>query len=201
MAKAGRRERGRQQSTRERLIAAAARLFQERGYAGVGLSEVLAAAGAPKGSLYHHFPEGKAQLAAAALEAAGANLEASLHHARAVGGDAAGMIEGYGDLLAGWLEGSGFTRGCPIATVALEQAGEDGVLSDVVRTVFARWRAALSSAIAEQGVSAGRAERLADLALASVEGALILARAERNAEPVRVIAGEIARMVRAEARA
>ena len=201
MAKTGRRERGREQSARARLIAAAARLFQERGYAGVGLSEILAAAGAPKGSLYHHFPEGKAQLAAAALEAAGASLEASLHHARAVGGDAAGMIEGYGDLLAGWLEGSGFTRGCPIATVALEQSGEDGVLSDVVRTVFARWRAALSGAIAEQGVSAGRAERLADLALASVEGALILARAERNAEPVRVIAGEIARMVRVEARA
>lgn len=55
-------------STRDRLVTAATRLFRQRGYDGTGLSEVLAEAGVPKGSLYHHFPEGKADLACAAAD-------------------------------------------------------------------------------------------------------------------------------------
>lgn len=55
-------------STRDRLIQAATRLFRQRGYDGTGLSEILAEAGVPKGSLYHHFPQGKADLACAAAD-------------------------------------------------------------------------------------------------------------------------------------
>ncbi len=54
--------------TRARLINAATRLFRQRGYDGTGLAEILAEAGVPKGSLYHHFPEGKADLACAAAD-------------------------------------------------------------------------------------------------------------------------------------
>lgn len=54
--------------TRDRLIFAATRLFRQRGYDGTGLAEILAEAGVPKGSLYHHFPEGKADLACAAAD-------------------------------------------------------------------------------------------------------------------------------------
>jgi TetR/AcrR family transcriptional regulator, lmrAB and yxaGH operons repressor len=55
-------------TTRDRLIQAATRLFRQRGYDGAGLSEILTEAGVPKGSLYHHFPEGKADLACAAAD-------------------------------------------------------------------------------------------------------------------------------------
>jgi AcrR family transcriptional regulator len=55
-------------STRDRLIHAASDLFRQRGYAGVGIAQILAAAGAPKGSLYHHFPNGKADLALATAD-------------------------------------------------------------------------------------------------------------------------------------
>lgn len=55
-------------STRDRLVQAATRLFRQRGYDGTGLTEILTEAGVPKGSLYHHFPEGKADLACAAAD-------------------------------------------------------------------------------------------------------------------------------------
>jgi TetR/AcrR family transcriptional repressor of lmrAB and yxaGH operons len=55
-------------TTRERLVTTATRLFRKRGYDGTGVAEILAEAGVPKGSLYHHFPEGKADLACAAAD-------------------------------------------------------------------------------------------------------------------------------------
>ncbi|KAA5802420.1 TetR/AcrR family transcriptional regulator [Alkalicaulis satelles] len=183
--------------SRARLIAAAGRLFHERGYAATGLSEILAAAGAPKGSLYHHFPDGKAGLAAAALEAATDALEASLRAEHERARDAAGMIEGYGALLAGWLEASHFTRGCPVATVALEVTPGDDVAALAVQGAFARWRKALGDAIRADGVAPERAGALAGFALSAIEGALILARTDRDSEPVRAAAREVASLVRA----
>jgi TetR/AcrR family transcriptional regulator, lmrAB and yxaGH operons repressor len=55
-------------TTRDRLVFAATRLFRQRGYDGTGLAEILTEAGVPKGSLYHHFPDGKADLACAAAD-------------------------------------------------------------------------------------------------------------------------------------
>ncbi|MBB3987910.1 TetR family transcriptional regulator [Sulfitobacter sp. BDSS02] len=62
-------------TSRDRLIRAASNLFRQKGYSGVGLSEILKEAGLPKGSLYYHFPKGKQELAEAATRWAGAWLE------------------------------------------------------------------------------------------------------------------------------
>ncbi|MBV1887043.1 MAG: TetR/AcrR family transcriptional regulator, partial [Parvibaculaceae bacterium] len=59
---------GKKAPTRHRLIVAAAILFQRRGYYGVGTEEILRLAKAPRGSFYHHFPEGKVALACAAVD-------------------------------------------------------------------------------------------------------------------------------------
>ena len=48
--------------TRTRMLETTARLLQHRGYFGTALSDILAASGAPRGSLYFHFPGGKDQL-------------------------------------------------------------------------------------------------------------------------------------------
>jgi TetR/AcrR family transcriptional repressor of lmrAB and yxaGH operons len=184
-------------SARDRLIATAARLFQEQGYVATGLNEILAGAGAPKGSLYHYFPDGKAGLAAAAIDAAASGLEASLKQAHSTAGGAAGMVEAYGEMLAGWMEASHFRRGCPVATVALEVTPGDDAAAQAVREAFARWRTALSEAISADGVASKRADALAGFTLAAIEGALILARADASAEPVRAAAREAAALIRA----
>ena len=59
-------------STRETILTATAELMRHRGYGAVGMKDIVAAAGTPIGSLYHHFPGGKAQIAHEALTNAGA---------------------------------------------------------------------------------------------------------------------------------
>lgn len=189
---------GGEADSRARLIGAAARLFQEKGYAATGLSEILTAAEAPKGSLYHHFPGGKAELAAAAMRGAGGLLRETLRRSRDAATDSGGAIEAFASDLAGWLEGSGFTRGCPLATVALEQTPGAGDLPDAIAGAFSRTVDALAQMITADGAAPDRALRLAGLTLAALEGAMILARIQQSGEPVREAGAEMARLVRAE---
>jgi TetR/AcrR family transcriptional repressor of lmrAB and yxaGH operons len=182
-------------TSRARLIAAAARLFQERGYAATGLADILKQAGAPKGSLYHHFPGGKAQLTAAAMRGAGGLLRATLQDCRAEAGTAAGAVERFSDRLAGWLEESEFRRGCPMATVALECTPDETELGLSLREGLARTVSLLAEMIEAGGAPPERARDLAEFALAALEGAMILARAASDAGPVRRAGHEAAALI------
>lgn len=179
-------------TTRDRLIGAAARLFQERGYAATGLNEILEAAAAPKGSLYHHFPDGKEGLAIAAAERAGAYFLRSIEQDAQAGADGADMITRFAARLAGWLEQSGFRLGCPLATLTLEQAATSERLAGALARVFAAWQAALAARLEADGMERERSAELAHLALCAIEGALILARARRDSAPVRQAARTLA---------
>lgn len=185
-------------TTRERLIGAAARLFQERGYAATGLNEVLAAAEAPKGSLYHHFPDGKESLAAAAAARAGARFLETLEYDAADSANSAEMIVRFAERLASWLEQSGFRLGCPIATLTLEQAAVSERLAVTLTDVFSSWQGALAARLSADGLTTDRSTALAQLTLCTIEGALILARAGRNSAPVRQSAATLAGIVSRE---
>ncbi len=181
--------------TRERLVRTAARLFQERGYAATGLSEILAASGTPKGSLYHHFPGGKEDLAIAAAELAGGQFLKTLKSDAASSASTAELVIRFGERLAGWLDQSGYTVGCPLATLALEQAPHSPALSDTVATMFTRWQDALADRLRADGIEETRADRLALLILSGIEGALILSRARRDGAPLRESARTLARLI------
>lgn len=182
-------------TSRARLISAAARLFQERGYSATGLADILKRAGAPKGSLYHHFPGGKAQLTAAAMRGAGGLLRKALTDAHADCGTASGAIARFADQLAGWLEASQFRRGCPMATVTLECAPGDDDLALSVRDGFAQTVSLLANMIETEGASPERAVQLAEFSFSALEGALILARAAGEAGPVRRAGHEAAALI------
>ena len=116
-----------------------------RGYHGIGLNELLANAGAPKGVLYHHFPGGKAELAMAAVATVGDQLGATLDKVLArTGGDPVAAITAWMAAAQKLLATSGFERGCPLATVALETTPEDLALRAALPTALpasaAGWR-------------------------------------------------------------
>lgn len=187
--------------SRSRLITAAAQLFQEQGYAATGLSEILDRAKMPKGSLYHHFPGGKVELGAAAMERAGQVLQQTLAARLDSRGSSAEAIRAFSQDLAGWLEGSDFTKGCPVATVALEQAnGEPGLVA-AIRSAFEGVIQALSDQLTAEGRTPERAHRLATFCLSALEGALVLARTQRSSEPVRMAGEELAVLISDSARA
>lgn len=155
--------------------------LQRRGLHGVGLAELLSRADAPKGVLYHHFPGGKTELAVVAIDAIVARLLASLDGALTSG---IPLAEAMRDWLHGarrQLEASGFVRGCPLATVALESGEDDSALREALARGFAAIRERLASAFEAAGVEATAARRLAALAVSAYEGGLLQARVAGDA--------------------
>ncbi|WP_026400506.1 TetR/AcrR family transcriptional regulator [Actinomadura rifamycini] len=175
---------GRGDATRARLIEAARALVEERGYFGAGLNDVIAAAKAPRGSLYHHFPGGKDQLVAEALAVSGREVTELIAALAEEAPGTAGLVEAVLDALADRMEAAGYAKGCPIAAVALEAAAGDGALQRACADVYRGWERALADRLVADGRSPARAGDLAGALLALIEGALVLARAQRSRAPV-----------------
>src|SRR6185503_8934161 len=104
--------------TRQKLVDATATLLRRQGYHATGLSEIVAESGAPRGSLYFYFPDGKDQLAVAALDQSGEEWRVRIEAAIAGAGDVGAAIDAIVTLLADDLEASGWEHGCPVAAVA-----------------------------------------------------------------------------------
>jgi len=171
--------------TRERMVDSAVVLLRERSSAAVTVDAVLAHSGAPRGSVYHHFPQGRQQLLREAVERAGR------HVARLIEGADGSPAEVVEKLVEFWehvLEESDHAAGCPV--VALTVDG-DASVQPVVQEVFGLWQIRLVEAFIRDGVAADRADRLATLVIAAGEGAVLLCRAQRSAEPLRTVFEEL----------
>lgn len=176
---------------REAIVRAAAVLFRRQGYAATGTAQILAMSGAPRGSLYHYFPEGKEQIAQAAVEHAGGLVTATL--ARLVEQQPPGAaLREYGRLLAGWLGSSDLQDGCPIATTLLELAPTSDRVSAAGRLAFDAWISVLEQALVASGAQVDQARRLATLAVAAIEGALVLARTRQDGTVVLAAVADVA---------
>ncbi|MEM9135547.1 MAG: TetR/AcrR family transcriptional regulator [Actinomycetota bacterium] len=173
----------RRSDTRRKMVATAASLFQRQGYAATGWRQVVAESDTPWGSQSHHFPGGKEELAVEALTAAGADYERLVRQAF-VDRHPADAIRLWTDLAGQVLEATDWADGCPIATVTLERAHEGGAIGGTCHHVFESWRRAIVEGLAAVEVDPARAQRLATLLLASIEGGLLLARAARSRRPL-----------------
>jgi TetR/AcrR family transcriptional regulator, lmrAB and yxaGH operons repressor len=176
-----------QRSTaRDRMLTSATLLFRERGVAGTALSDIVAHSQAPRGSLYHYFPNGKAQLAAEATARAGTLLDALIVKWMERYGPAA-TVARIIEMFRKQLLETDFASGCPVAAGALE-GGEAPGASAAAGSVFASWETTLAAALREHG---DRAESLASLIVCSVEGAIIVAKAQRSTRPLDRVESEL----------
>lgn len=181
--------------TRARMLATAQELFSRQGYHATGLNQVLDEAAAPKGSLYYHFPGGKEQLAAEAVALGAAELGQVIDVAIERSPDPVTAIRTMAGLLADRLEESGFVDGCPITTVALDAGGDSDPVRQACSAGYAQWLASIEGALARAGVPPGSASGLALVVLSSLEGALLLARTQRDVSPLLRVADRIAALV------
>jgi TetR/AcrR family transcriptional repressor of lmrAB and yxaGH operons len=181
------------------IVRAAATLFRRNGYAATGINEIAEVAGAPKGSLYHYFPEGKDQIGEAAVRFAGKGVVVTLEKLEQEHRTAAAMMQAYCRLLVGWMAKSGFRDGCPISTTLLESAPQSQGIALAGREAFANWRAVIARALVRDGFSKVEARRLSTLAVSALEGSLILARVESRGEPIEHVAKSLAVVLRKDA--
>jgi AcrR family transcriptional regulator len=171
------------------MLISAAEVLRERGAAGVTIDEVLARSGAPRGSVYHHFPEGRNQILTEALQYAGGALADVIDEAATEGGMylVRQFVGFWGDLL---IE-SDFTAGCPVVAAAIGSADDEPQLTTVAGGILARWRDALSRAFVSDGFDEPCAASLAVMCIASLEGAVVLCRSTRSVDPLRSVADEV----------
>lgn len=180
-------------SPRDRMVESAALLLRERGLAGTGMRDIAERANAPRGSLQHYFPGGKEQVVTEALDWVAQQLDATLADPGASARDVVGRMFGRWRKI---LERTDYLAGCPIvATIA--DASADDVLRPKAAETFMRWRSSLATALRRGGLSKARSERLAVLAIASLEGAIVLARADRDLTALQVVAREMDSVVAA----
>jgi TetR/AcrR family transcriptional repressor of lmrAB and yxaGH operons len=171
--------------TRQRLTAAMLESLRTCGYHGVGLSRLLVAAEAPKGVLYHHFPGGKSELAVHALRTVTTQITDQLDQLVARTGDPVAALRAWMTGAERALARSGFERGCPLATVALESTATDVSLRAALAEAFTAIRGRLSAALVAAGLSQARARSLAALLVSGYEGALLQARVAGSVEVMR----------------
>ena len=169
---------------RQEIVRSAALLFRRQGYAATGTSQILAVSGAPRGSLYHYFPQGKEQIAAAAVEHASDLVAATLSRLIEQAPTPGAALREYGRLLSGWLQDSGYRDGCPITTTLLELAPDSPGVTAAGQRAFGEWSGLFERALLASGADAAAARRLATLAVAALEGALVLARVQQDAAVV-----------------
>src|SRR5205814_441017 len=170
--------------SRASMVRSAASLIRTRGVNATSFSEVLADSGAPRGSIYYHFPKGKEQLAEDAIRWTSERVLAHQRTCRAT--TPAGVLA------------SGGAAGCVVAGVAIDTDAADRARMDVVRATFRSWVDLLAEQLVAVGVPTRRASRIALATVAGMEGALILCRAEGQIGPLETVAAELKRLLSTE---
>jgi AcrR family transcriptional regulator len=184
--------------TRERIVETTAELFRRHGYTGNGLKQIVAEANAPFGSIYHHFPNGKAQLGEEVIRSSG-RMYFELFEA--IFEAAPDVVSATGDFFVGaaeTLRQTDYADACPIATVALEVASTNEPLRLATDRVFTSWTDALATRLRRDGLDDAGASSLAITVVAALEGGFLLARAGRDGGALRAVGGHVASLVERE---
>jgi TetR/AcrR family transcriptional repressor of lmrAB and yxaGH operons len=184
----------RRSDTRDRMVAAALELFGRRGYHATAFSDVVAAGNVPRGSIYFHFPGGKEELARAVSEAATVELLGLCDEAAAQAAGPAEYVRALVQIVAERLVNTGYERGCAVATMVLELAPHAPELQATFGECFGRWRTHMAGHLAGWGIRAEEADAAAIMIMSTIEGALLIARALGDTEPLyataeRLVAG------------
>ncbi|GAA5215848.1 TetR/AcrR family transcriptional regulator [Streptomyces thinghirensis] len=181
-------------SSKERMIDSAVKLLATRGVAGTTIDGVLADSGAPRGSVYHHFPGGREELITTAARAAGANMSAFFRqddgpvHPREA-------LAQFAKFWRALLAASDYRTGCPIVALTVGGADQIAAASQIADEVFTGWQEQYRQLLAAHGFPPARATSLATLSVAAIEGAVILARAQRSAAPLDDVIAELSALV------
>src|SRR5437016_3025498 len=182
--------------SRARMVRSAASLIRTRGVNATSFSEILADSGAPRGSIYYHFPQGKEQLAEDAIRWTSERVLAHQRTCRVT--SPMGVLDCFIDMWRQVVLASGGAAGCVVAGVAIDTDAADRGQMDLVRATFRSWVDLLAEQLVAVGVPSRRASRVALATVAGMEGALILCRAEGQIGPLETVAGELKRLLPAE---
>lgn len=179
--------------TKARMVQSAVALLREQGVTGVTIDAVLAHSGAPRGSVYHHFPGGRTELLLSAGRTASDSITALLREATTAG-DPHQALDRFAEFWKASLEASDYRAGCPIVALAVGNRADLPAADDLVRETFVDWQERLADLFRTQGHSRDEAAALATTVVAALEGAVVLCKAERSTHPLDRVTQQLQRL-------
>src|SRR5262245_3494009 len=144
----------------------------------------MAEADAPKGSMYFHFPGGKEELGAAAVDLFASRATARMRRHLDENASVRDAVVAIFDAYVEHLERTDYSEGCAVATVALDASGAHELLADATARALHEWTSVMTEALEAEGRSPEEAHGLATLVLACIEGTVVMAKGERSTEPI-----------------
>jgi TetR/AcrR family transcriptional regulator, lmrAB and yxaGH operons repressor len=171
-----------QTDTKAKMVLATLDLLRGSGLSGAGINNIVATSGAPKGSVYHFFPTGKHGLVAAALDEAAQIIGDGFRRIFGQKAPVSKKVRRLFESTAERIRASNFMKGCPVAAVTLDIDSQSEDLRALCSSVFDTWRDIIASGLYD--VPASQRESVAQLILASLEGALVLSRARAASSPL-----------------
>jgi len=184
--------------SKEKTLAAATKLFCRRGYHGTAMHDILSESGAPRGSLYFHFPGGKEEIAEGAVALGAQAVRAFIAQAAEASRNSEAFVTNLARGMAANLEASGFREGCPIATTALEIATDSETIGKAARDAFATGERDIAKPLSRFGMKTSEAGSVTTAILSQLEGALLLARTYRSLAPMQRAERALRLLVRRE---
>ncbi|MDR2295047.1 MAG: TetR/AcrR family transcriptional regulator [Microbacterium sp.] len=181
--------------TKARLASSMLELIQASGYSGTGLNAVIDHAGAPKGSVYFHFPDGKEGLGIAAVDLAARQFQELISEAAASAGGAAEAARVAIQALAALVGESDFRLGCPVSVVTLEMGAESERLREACAAAFESWIGPTAALLEADGLDTERARSVATVIVSTIEGSVIVSRATRSTAPLLSAADVVAALI------
>ena len=178
-------------NAREQILQTTCDLMEKQGYHATGLNEIVKESGAPKGSLYYYFPDGKEQITAEAVVQSGRAVSERIRAGLKTSSSAPKAIHDFILLVAENVERSGFAAGSPLTAVAMETATKSERINAACRDAYAMLQSAFQEKLLESGLSKAKAEELGTFITASIEGGIILSRTAHTADPLRVVAKQL----------
>ena len=163
---------------KEQILETAARLFEKQGYHATGLNEIIRESGAPKGSLYYYFPEGKDQIGAETALWSGALMTGRISLGLSQAEHPAEAVRLLTLGIAGAIEQAGFAAGGPLMMLAAESAVRSERLNAACRGAYDQMQGAFAEKFS------GNVD-LAEFVLATLEGAILLSRVQHSGDPLR----------------
>ncbi|MBO8171960.1 MAG: TetR/AcrR family transcriptional regulator [Bacillaceae bacterium] len=183
-------------SSRDKLIETTARLLEIQGYHATGLNQITKESGAPKGSLYYYFPEGKEQLACEAVKKTADIVAGRIRSELSRHEDPIVAIQTFILEMARYFQETDCSGGVPIAAVTLETSSTSDKIREACSQAYQLWQDVFAQKLHDSGFTEVRAQQLSLLIVSMIEGAVIISRSRQSSEPLKQLAGEIPNLLK-----
>lgn len=182
-------------NTKQKFIETASRLFEIKGYNATGLNEILTESGAPKGSLYYHFPKGKEQLALESVNLAGQKIRTNIIKDINISQNPVEAIQNSIEQLAIIIDTEQRTRDISISLIALETYITSEALRKACEEIFMSLENIYAEKLIKFGIDKDKAYELGVVLAAMIEGGITLSLTKKSGNSLRLLSKQIPTLI------